>query len=140
MNQIAYRSGYKYQLSEDYSTQVDIFPLVQGNLVNTEFFTLTPYGLLTVKKGYAWDGPSGPTIDTKTFMRGSLVHDVLYQMMREGYLEHETFREVVDRLLRKILKEDGMCAMRAWYTYWGVRWFADPCADPAHSKPILYAP
>ncbi len=31
--------------------------------------------------------PNGPTIETKTFMRASLVHDALYQLMREEHLE-----------------------------------------------------
>jgi len=43
-------------------------------------------GTLAISAGYSWDGPSGPTIDTKTFMRGSLIHDAIYQLIREGAL------------------------------------------------------
>jgi len=39
-------------------------------------------GQFEFSKGYAWDGPSGSTVDTLNFMRGSLVHDALYQLIR----------------------------------------------------------
>jgi hypothetical protein len=87
-----------------------------------------------------WDGPSGPTIDSLTFMRGSLVHDALYQLMRENHLNHSEYREPADRVLQKICKEDGMWSLRAWWVYHGVRLFADPAADPADKKPVTRAP
>jgi len=43
-------------------------------------------GGLLIKAGYSWDGPSGSAIDTKNFMQGSLVHDALYQLLRENIL------------------------------------------------------
>ena len=93
-----------------------------------------------MKKGYAWDGPSGPTIDTRNFMRGSLVHDALYQLMREEHLDKETYRKPADQLLRDMCREDGMWSIRAWWVYLAVRWWADPAADPANKKPIIKAP
>lgn len=92
------------------------------------FITLSTSGLLTISKGYAWDGPSGPTIDTKTFMKGSpppppLVHDALYQLMRMKLLPI-SHKDYADRILQRICKDDGMCRLRAWYVYWGVRLFA----------------
>ena len=71
---IAYNDGYKYQLKREYSQQIDIKP---NRHVDMDFIILTMTGFLIIKKGYAWDGPSGPTIDTPNFMRGSLVHDAL---------------------------------------------------------------
>ena len=49
----------------------------------------------------AGDGPSGPAIDTKNFMRASLVHDALYQLMRLGTLD-KSRRQYADRLLQTI--------------------------------------
>lgn len=40
--------------------------------------------MLFIKQGYTWDGASGPTIDTSSIMIASLVHDVIYQAIREG--------------------------------------------------------
>ena len=70
---------YKYQLTDDYYIRIDIRP---GQDLEFRFLSLSSDGILTIRKSYAWDGPSGPTIDTMDFMRGSLVHDALYQLMR----------------------------------------------------------
>ena len=137
MECIAYREGYKYQLKTSYSIHIEIKPAVA---VDTEYLSLTLGGLLTVKEGYAWDGPSGPTVDTLNFMRGSLVHDALYQLMRERFLNHDTCREPTDRLLQRICEEDGMSSIRAWWVYHGVRLGGGPAADPANDKPAVKAP
>jgi len=137
MKCIEYNSGYKYQLKKTYTLEIEIKP---SSPIDTEYIKLDTDGNLTMMEGYAWDGPSGPTIDTLTFMRGSLVHDALYQLMREKKLDHDTYREAADRLLQKICKEDGMCSLRAWWVYQGVRKFADPAADPANKRPPVNAP
>jgi hypothetical protein len=137
MECIAYKKGYKYQLREAYSTNIGIKP---NQDIATDYIALTSEGTITVKDGYAWDGPSGLTIDTLNFMRGSLVHDALYQLMREGHLDKGEYREQADRLLREMCKEDGMNRLRASLVYRGVRIGGDPSADPAHKKPIIKAP
>lgn len=137
MKCIEYNDGYKYQLKKTYSLTIEIQP---DKDITTPFILLDTQGNLTLIKGYAWDGPSGPTIDTLTFMRGSLVHDALYQLMREKELDHDKFRETADRILQRICKEDGMWSLRAWWVYHGVRLFADPAADPASKRPPILAP
>lgn len=137
MKCIAYNDGYKYQLKETYTVALDIKPAAP---VDTDYIDLDCDGNLTIHEGYAWDGPSGPTIDTLTFMRGSLVHDALYQLMREGCLDRNEYREAADRALQSICKEDGMWALRAWWVYHAVRLFADPAADPASDRPRIRAP
>ncbi|HZW87094.1 MAG TPA: hypothetical protein VFF41_06515 [Gallionella sp.] len=137
MKCIVYNGGYKYQLGVTYTVAIDIQPPVP---IDTEFIKLDSAGRLTIVEGYAWDGPSGPTIDTLTFMRGSLVHDALYQLMREGHLDHNVYRERADRTLQKICIEDGMWPLRAWLVYHGVRLFADPAANPADRRPATMAP
>ena len=134
---ITYRDGYKYQLCEGYSVLTNLKPAA---FIFTEFVRLDTDGTLSIADGYAWDGPSGPTIDTPDFMRGSLVHDALYQLMREKHLDHATYRELADKELKKICLEDGMPGFRAEYVYQGVRAFGDPSADPAKSKPPITAP
>ena len=78
-------------------------------------------------------------MDTATTMRGGLVHDCLFQLMREKLLGVE-WRHTVDNELRRILLEDGVCRFRAWYFLKAVRMFGETSADPAHTKPILEAP
>lgn len=112
-----YRSlkGWKYELLEEMGCKVDIPD--EGAMA--DYITLD-YGELTVLARYAWDGPSGPTFDTKTFMRASLFHDALCQLIGEGLLDKK-YRKYADQLLRKHCLEDGMSKFRAWYVYMAVR-------------------
>ena len=127
MPKIGYRKlkRYKYQLMEDYTMSVDIKP--ENDILETDFIILTVAGELT--------------IDTKSFMRASLVHDVLYQLMREECLD-QTYRSYADKLLRKICLEDGMWRFRALYLYYGLRLFAKRAAKPSPKRRggMLYAP
>ena len=125
------RRRYKYTLFADYQHQTELRmaqPVQIGNVVSLE-----TNGLLTIKKGYAWDGPSGPTIDTPNFMRGSLVHDAFYQLMREELISQD-HRTYADRLLRKICLEDGMSAIRAWWVYKAVQLYGASSATPDLKK------
>ena len=139
MEHICYNSGYKYQLKATYTLATKLIPI---SPIDTSYITLDAQGTLTVLKGYAWDGPSGPTIDTKTFMRGALVHDALYQLMRDcpTQLPEDPYRMQADQLLRTICLEDGMNAIRAWWVYKAVRKFGKPSADPAKTRPPEWAP
>lgn len=134
---IAYRSGYKYQLRLPYRDRIEIRPPAP---IRTRFIRLDLDGSLEIEAGYAWDGPSGPSIDTANFMRGSLVHDALYQLMREGYLDAAVHRLQADRTLRRMCIEDGMSRLRAAWVYFFVRRFGDPHADPARRRPVKWAP
>lgn len=137
MKCIKYKSGYKYQLKNDYDLIIPIYP---ESDIKTDYILLNKEGLLVIKTGYAWDGPSGPTIDTKNFMRGSLVHDALYQLMREEHLSSSEHRDKSDRLLQEHCKQDGMSSLRAWMVYKALKLGGGPAADPANDKPIKYAP
>lgn len=117
---IHYRSikGYKYQLLVAYSINVGIRGYDCGN----DYVRLSNDGTLHIANNYAWDGPSGPSIATADFMRGSLVHDALYQLMRTDLLP-KVHRKLADIMLKKICLEDGMPYFRANYVYYGVRLF-----------------
>lgn len=133
---IKYQKGFKYQLAEDYLIQIPIKP--QEKII-FDWFSFSVFGNLLIMKGYAWDGPSGPTIDTANFMRGSLVHDVLYQMIRLGLLSTD-YKDAADRLLQQMCIEDGMSKIRAWYVYRGVKRFAESATKPSSERLIYSAP
>lgn len=133
---IYYKAGYKYQLARNYRVGIGI----KGHTITQGPIKLTTNGWLTIRKGYAWDGPSGPAIDSKNFMRGSLVHDALYQLMRYGRLAPGDYRDTADRLLQKMCIEDGMWRVRAWWVYQAVKTFAARAADKDNKRPTLVAP
>ena len=120
------RRKYKYNLHADcdYATGIEVAAPKTSGLVQ-----INAAGKLLIKAGYSWDGPSGPTIDTPNFMRGSLVHDALYQLMREGVLEQHD-RKRTDIILREICRADGMSRLRAWGVYRAVRKFGAGSARP----------
>jgi len=116
---------------------VDLIGLrLGGRDIVTQFISLDRNGRLVVKKGYRWDGPSGPTIDSDSFMRGALVHDALYQLLRGGHFgapESKGWvraRKAADGEMRRICREDGMIIFRRLYTHWAVRKFAAYAAKP----------
>lgn len=162
---ICYRSGYKYQLVLPYTHLIGWYngpalccPFVtlrtlylwkhkgrirrvyREDLDGTQPDDAVTVAVLHVDRGYAWDGPSGPAWDTPTFMRGSLVHDALYQLMREGHLPASRYRDDADRELKLVCVEDGMIALRAWWVYRGVRLGGGPSARGDGGKPTEFAP
>jgi len=133
---IKYHQGFKYQTTEDSVFNVACKP--QRNAI-TQFITLTTAGVLTIKCGYAWDGPSGITIDTKNFMRGSLVHDALYQLMRNGHLALSEKKNADDELIR-LCKEDGMWGIRRWWVYRALYRFGKSATLPENKRKTHTAP
>jgi hypothetical protein len=134
---IRYKSDYKYQLASSYEIQVSIRPKAD---IETAFIDLDKNGKLSVKQGYAWDGPSGPVKDTAKNMRASLVHDALYQLMRTKKLNTRTHRKAADRAFRDICKEDGASNFRASVYYKALRKFGRPAASPENKKKTARAP
>ena len=61
-------------------------------------------------KGYAWDGASSWFArNTQDTMRATLIHDALYQSMREGVIKSiEPARKWADSEFNEIMKADGM--------------------------------
>lgn len=123
-----YRAGYKYQLTEDEEVKTSFYPdkdIVTHFVIFQKKYDLLykPFGLLTIKADYAWDGASGPAIDTEAFLTPSLIHDAIYQLIGLGYLNKEAYKELADRLLQKMCEDRGMWSIRAWWVYRGVRRF-----------------
>jgi hypothetical protein len=135
-NKIFYKSGYKYQLVKDYICKTSIMP---KDYIETKYISLNLDGYLIIRNGYAWDGPSGPTLDSKSSMKGALVHDALYQLLRMKLL-HSSYREEIDKEFYRILLEDGMWRWRAKLWYEGVKNAASFAADPKNAKKIYIAP
>lgn len=104
-----YIKGMKYQLAEDYSVST---PVV-GEHVESKWYVLHENGVLDVFSGYCWDGASGPTFDTDSSMKASLVHDVFCLMMRDKVLSYDKWQDTVNAFFRQQCIEDGMWVWRA---------------------------
>jgi len=100
--------------------------------------TLSSGGVIVLRAGYAWNGPSGPTFDTKNFMRGSVVHDAFYQLFREKLLDLG-WRETADSELKRMCREDGMSWVRAWWVHRAVRFGGESSATWQDEK-VMEAP
>lgn len=125
---------YKYQLVETKAFRTRM----QGKEGGNPFINISQDGILTIQNGYAWDGPSGPTFDTKNFMRASLVHDAFYQLIREGILNENDDRKLADKILEEMCIEDGMSKFRARNAYLGLRLFGAFAAKPDDTEEKIY--
>lgn len=126
-----YRSvrSYKYQTTKPMSIKLSKDYGVWGE---TNFVCID-HDTLYIQKGYAWDGASGPTWDTESSQRASLVHDALYQLIRVGILSMND-RISADKELERIAVEDGMWKWRAKMWRVGLKWFGASAAEPGGNE------
>ena len=117
---------YKYQLMRSY---ILIIYIKSNADIVTNIITLSDEGIFTIKIRYAWNEPGETSIDTKSFMCGSLVHDALYQLMRSEYLDYKTHRQYAYDLLESICLEDKTSTFRAWYVHQVIHIFGEEKAS-----------
>ncbi len=130
-----YRKGFKYQVAAVEAIEVE---WLKGYEIELDFISLCD-GRLVAKNGYAFDGPSGPAIDTDNFMTPALFHDIGYQLMRLGLLP-QSFRKKFDLLLESMSKDRGMSWVRRKYVLFGVRRYAAKAASTDSVKKIYTVP
>lgn len=123
------RRGWKYETTEDLMVYVDIYPEAGRGCAFDKWIELTGEGKLTIKKGYAWDGPSGPTWDSPETLLASLIHDAGYQLTRERKIAI-AWRKAWDLELLRFGLSEGMAPWRVRIWYWGLRIFAGRYARP----------
>lgn len=116
-----YKSGYRYKLDEAYLHELpfDVFDAsINGWVVIVDH-------RLAVANGYAWDGAStGLPWTPKKWLRPSLVHDALYQLIREGQLPMER-RADADMVFYQLLRENQVNVLLAFPAYLAVRLFGN---------------
>lgn len=132
-----YRKGYKYQVEDRFFVSIASLG-IRGrfHITSKGGFIEIEDGFLIIEKGYAWDGPSGPTFDTMSAMRGSCVHDALYQLMREGLLPMKPTRRRADLLFWELIRKDGMGRIRASYFFLAVFFCGRKAASPASTREV----
>lgn len=110
---------YKFKVEENFSIELPI------KIADFEQpYATSKNGILEIKKGYAWDGASGPVINTQNTLIASLVHDVLYQAMRLNLIKpNKVNRKIADKNFFEILKMNGVNSVRRTVWYLAVRLF-----------------
>ena len=121
--------SFKYQLASDETYDTGIL----GYSFDIKFIKITPDGKMLIREGYIWNGASGPTFDTPDSMKGSLIHDALYECLRRELLPLSVRRQA-DVILHDVCTAEGMIPKRAdaWYT--AVRQFAKGSALQPETK------
>ena len=112
----------------------ELFPKVN---VKTDFIELTSTGVLTLKKGYAFDGVSGFP-DMKSLLCGAGVHDALYQLIRLGHIDIKLITLADDEMIR-ICKKRGANKYLVESIRKVLKEFGPNFATKESMKPILYA-
>ena len=137
--QVFYIDGMKYQLKQDFVANAGITYKPEKGIIKMRHIKLFPDGKLLIKAGFAWDGPSGLTRDTRSSMRGSLVHDALYMLIRNEKIPG-IYRDEADYILNRLCLEDGMWKWRAWAWLKGVSKFAGFAASKDSIRKVKVAP
>lgn len=120
-----YKKGYKYQLVEDFEYVLPIwFPAMNLEL-NSEFIDIKQ-NVLLIKSGYAWDGASCiPDIKNKV---AALVHDALYQLIRQELLNKEKAKKSADILFMYMCRDEGTPKWISQIYYKSLEKFGDKAA------------
>jgi len=123
-------TGYKFGTLEIEKIKVDLPNGKQDSLSNAYRWLTLKGGVLTIRKGYAWNGSSVPLKQWTSWLwdsdkyckKASLIHDALCQLMREGILS-KIHKEYADTLYREMCIEGGMGEKEADIRFWCLRRF-----------------
>lgn len=104
-------SDLKYRVTERFQLQTDIIP---EEPIETLFSSLTKDGLLTLEKGFLWNG-ANVVPDTENLMLPSAIHDAFCNWHVLGLLTLD-HRKQSDKLLKDLLlneqvRDDGKISM-----------------------------
>lgn len=142
---IKYRELYPsiYQLLSGWHGYVPIYPK-KG--FRGFFYSLSAAGLLIVKPGFVWDGPSGRlfgiidlTPNEPATMIPSLIHDALARAMARGELPY-SWLPASNELFEKMLIDNGFDPGRAGLWRSVLDFFWRPDRTTHQVPPTLTAP
>jgi len=135
-NSAYYKKGYKYWFDRYYVGQTSCFP---EKTIITDFIVLTTDGKIYLLKGFASDGPSGPTWDTDSIMRASFEHDGIYRLIRWGLLEPR-WKDAADLDYMMTCIEDCCFEFRAKGHYWSLQKWGDSSINPRNKIKVHCSP
>ncbi len=127
------RAHYKYRMVNGFAIYIGGY--IHGMIDIQHDYILLSDRTLTITSGYAWNGSSMSR--DKNAEIASCVHDALYQLMREGWLNTK-WRKEVDQLYRDICIDQGTWRWHANLKYFMLRKFAGDFAKPKKKKLKVY--
>ena len=130
-----YSKGFLYQLVEDIYIETPL-TVVNPWVIDTTFISLHPNGVMIIRAGYAWDGASGPTLNTDNSMVPSLFHDAAAQLMRQGLLPQEMLSSVTAHF-DYMVKARGMSWLRRKMWQRGLWLTAGSFANPENAREVF---
>ena len=98
--------GNEYIVYKSYTIELDFS--INKN-VEYKNISLNEFGLLTLKKGFKWNGCNALP-DTKCNLRASAIHDALYTLIKKHKIDYK-YRKQSDKVFRDEWKKDCNC----WY-------------------------
>lgn len=116
---------YKYYLEEAVSVQTSLRP-VQSAIVPGYIF-LGVDGKMIIYSRYAWDGATGG-VNFKGNRLAVLVHDAIYQLIREGLIDDVNVKAQSDKGLRDMMIAEGSWKWIANFFYFCVSNFGNAFA------------
>jgi hypothetical protein len=129
---IHYLAGLKYRLDEPYrlKVQLDSPNMVCRHVSYTD-------GELLIDREFVWDGMTGMVYNEDAVIRGSLVHDAIYHLMRECNMKASN-EKIADELLYKIVVEDGVSWLYAQFIWYYVKYLGKYGRDPRMNTKFHY--
>jgi hypothetical protein len=144
MRRIKYKelvTSPKYEITESgILTLVGMTKHVKSIVVSNKSIYKRDVYYLILTERFKWDGPSGPTIDSKEGMIASAAHDMLYKMLRDEEFgkisekDQSIMRKWADKQFLHQLKLSGMGWFRRRMWYRGVRIGGESSASPETKK------
>ncbi len=95
---------------------------VSGEDITDDHAHLQPDGLLTIRKGFPWDGNSGPCIDCRSSLEASCVHDVLCDWVNTDRLP-DCLQPIIDQEYYDLCVVRKMWWRRARMRMLAIRWY-----------------
>jgi hypothetical protein len=133
--QIAYVYSDRYTFERDEEFHLSFKPL--KNIV-TPYCTFFTNGVLLIRKGFQWSA-NFPAVNTPSTRPASGVHDCGYQMIKDGYLKRNPYKDLFDMAMRDILLECKVLDARAWAWYQAVQIGGDEALESPRPR-IYFAP
>lgn len=115
---------YNHYLEENEVIQTRLRP--SKSAIIPGYIFLGVDGRIIIYHRYAWDGITNG-VDFKSNRTAGLVHDALYQLMREGCLDL-SFKDQCDEELRDIMIREGCFKFIANFFYFMVQKFGNAFA------------